>query len=183
MLFYKFPHLHLALPQVSYPHVISLSIINFLVFYIDGADFSIPPNTHVTLIPSLQQTTHSLSIQKDGVVLEGLETFRLELQWVSGQAVNELRPLEVTIVDTDGQQSTALPIVYCFNVFFTAAVLQRVACYGGGGCQGASPPIVDTIEDCCLQNISALTTFRTKDNVQTCQSCLGEWLYSHRTKQ
>ena len=59
-------------------------------------------------------------------------------------------------------------------VLSVATVLQDVGCYVGAQCSDPSPPIVNSVEDCCLLNISALKSYRTADNVDMCYPCLGE---------
>ena len=72
-------------------------------YYSSGpADYSLPTTT-ITLSPSNQQASQPLSILTDGIVLEGLEIFSLQLDHVSGQHVTELRGTTVSIVDSDGQ--------------------------------------------------------------------------------
>ena len=54
------------------------------------------------LTPTAQAVQHTLNVANDGVVLEERETVSLQLQWLSGQQVNDLHDATVTIVDTDG---------------------------------------------------------------------------------
>ena len=60
------------------------------------------------------------------------------------------------------------------SVIDVSTVLQAVACYDGAQCSEASPPIVNSVEDCCLLNISTLKSYRTASNVDMCYPCLGE---------
>lgn len=46
-----------------------------------------------------------------------------------------------------------------------------VACYSGKLC-GETPVHLPTVGDCC-QNVSALKSFRTAKNPDTCSICLG----------
>ena len=62
--------------------------------------------TVVTLTQGTPQVNHILNIITDGVVLEGVEMFSLQLNQTSGQLVNDLHNTEVTIVDTDGMANS-----------------------------------------------------------------------------
>ena len=57
--------------------------------------------------------------------------------------------------------------------FCVPTALETVACYNGAVCAGVTPPIVATVEECCLQDISALKSYRTANEVETCHPCLG----------
>lgn len=67
-----------------------------------GDDFSLQSGT-LSLTPTSPQATQSLTIIRDGVVLEGREVFELQLHLVSaGQPVSKLVGTKVVIQDTDG---------------------------------------------------------------------------------
>ena len=51
-------------------------------------------------------------------------------------------------------------------------VLQAVACYDGAVCNGYSPPVVASVEECC-RDISALKSYKTASSVDICHPCLG----------
>ena len=74
----------------------------------DGTDYSLAMGsyTQVTLTPTNPAVHHTINIVNDGVVLEEKETFSLELQWLSGQHVDDLHNTTVAIVDTDGMLYT-----------------------------------------------------------------------------
>lgn len=62
--------------------------------------------TVVTLTQGTPQVNQTLNIIPDGVVLEGVEVFSLQLNQTSGQLVNDLHNTEVTIVDKDGMANS-----------------------------------------------------------------------------
>ena len=53
--------------------------------------------------------------------------------------------------------------------------LTGVACYVGGTC-GDIPEHLSTIEDCCMRNMSALVSYKTASNPDTCWPCLGKMM-------
>lgn len=99
------------------------------------------------------------------------------MMYSGGQTTTMLRPSTVVIVDTDGE-----PIKITFGLANTLVYLTPilsdftgVACYTGAGC-GNDPVHLPTSMDCCLQNILALTSYRTPDDPDTCKICLGKFL-------
>ena len=68
----------------------------------------------------------------------------------------------------------------CKLNWFFLPVLTGVACYVGKNC-GDEPVQLSTAEDCCLRNLSALTSFKTASDPNTCQICLGKYTYQLRT--
>ena len=81
----------------------------------DGSDYSLAMGsyTQVTLTPANQAVQHTINIINDEVVLEEKETLSLELQWLSGQHVDDLHNTTVAIVDTDGMLYTESLCVEC----------------------------------------------------------------------
>lgn len=66
-------------------------------------------------------------------------------------------------------------------ICFVHAVLQAVACYDGAQCGGYSPPIVDSVQECC-KDVSTLKSYRTASSVNTCYPCLGNHLTTQFTR-
>ena len=50
-----------------------------------------------------------------------------------------------------------------------------MACYAGATC-GDTPDHLPTVDDCCLQNTSALISYRSASNPDSCWPCLGNAL-------
>ena len=137
-------------------------------------DYSLPSTT-LTLTPSTPQVNQTVSILTDGIVLEGPETLSLLLQQVSGQPVTDLRSTTVTVIDKDGNCVCHL-MSHQFIVIDPLCIeLTGVACYVGETC-GDIPEHLSTIEDCCMRNMSALVSYKTASNPDTCWPCLGKMI-------
>ena len=74
-------------------------------YFTEGTDYSLATGP-LTLSPSNPHVNQSLSILKDGIVLEETEVFSLQLHRDSGQPTADLRGATVVINDTDGQHSS-----------------------------------------------------------------------------
>ena len=83
-------------------------ILNVLIFFSsDSSDYSLPLS-EVTLTASNPRVHFSLNIISDGVVLEGLEVFTLQLQRSEGQSVIDVRDAKISIIDTDGRNTVLM---------------------------------------------------------------------------
>ena len=86
----------------------SHSFIKHVCSITAGTDYSLAMGSFT--VASISQDTpevnHTLNIITDGVVLEGVEVFSLQLNWTSGQHVNDLHDTEIIIVDTDGMANS-----------------------------------------------------------------------------
>ena len=72
------------------------------LFLTGPADYSLPSSL-VTLSPGNTRTNLPLNIIRDGIVLEGSETFSLQLQRTSGQLTSGLIGTTIVINDRDGE--------------------------------------------------------------------------------
>ena len=72
------------------------------LFLTGPADYSLPSSL-ITLSSGNTRTNLPLNIIRDGIVLEGRETFSLQLQRTSGQLTSGLIGTTIVINDRDGE--------------------------------------------------------------------------------
>ena len=97
-------------PSVSFIiNFVCKGLVIIFAYCTGDSDYSVVtgPSSLLTLSSTNQQTTTDVTIISDGIVLEGNETFSLQLQQTSGQQpVIALRNTTITILDGDGEFHT-----------------------------------------------------------------------------
>ena len=79
------------------------SNLHLLVSFVDGQDYLVQTGVASrTVTPQSRETTYSVTLVNDGIVLEEGETFDLQLHQTSGQPVTVFQDTTVTIIDQDG---------------------------------------------------------------------------------